>query len=118
MSDHELLARVIFGVPVKATDTHRLKEALDALIDGLPIGQSRFHSRNRAVIRARYGLDGEPKTLVEIGLELGVSSERVRQIEVKALRMLRHPSRSRQLAQCIVVRHTATATGQTPRQRS
>ncbi len=103
-SNYETLASVIFGMPIKATDMHRLKETADSLIDRLPVGQSKFHSRNCAVLRARFGLDGEPKRLAEIGNELDLSTERVRQIEAKALRMLRHPSRSRQLSKWIVGR--------------
>ena len=52
--------------------------------------------REQKVIRERFGLDGNtPKTLEEIGDEMGVTRERIRQIEAKALRILRHPSRSR-----------------------
>ncbi|MDE6907399.1 MAG: RNA polymerase subunit sigma-70, partial [Lachnospiraceae bacterium] len=50
------------------------------------------------VIRLRYGLgDGRPRTLEEVGKEFHVTRERIRQIEAKALRKLRHPSRSRVL---------------------
>ena len=50
------------------------------------------------VIRMRYGLDdGHPRTLEEVGKAFGVTRERIRQIEAKALRKLRHPSRSRKL---------------------
>jgi RNA polymerase primary sigma factor len=55
--------------------------------------------REEAVIRIRFGLDGNrPKTLGETSLEFGVTRERIRQIEAKALRKLRHPSRSVGLA--------------------
>ena len=52
--------------------------------------------REQKVIRLRYGLgDGHPRTLEEVGKEFNVTRERIRQIEAKALRKLRHPSRSR-----------------------
>jgi RNA polymerase primary sigma factor len=54
--------------------------------------------RERRVVELRFGLDGDKLyTLSEIGVELGVTRERIRQIETKALRKLRHPSRSRRL---------------------
>ena len=54
--------------------------------------------RERRVVELRFGLDGDKLyTLSEIGAELGVTRERIRQIETKALRKLRHPSRSKRL---------------------
>ena len=54
--------------------------------------------REEQVLRLRFGLDnGSPKTLEEVGQIFGVTRERIRQIEAKALRKLRHPSRSRKL---------------------
>ncbi len=65
----------------------KLKEVLDTLTP-----------RENEVIRRRYGLDdGKPKTLEEVGKEFNVTRERIRQIEAKALRKLRHPSRARKL---------------------
>jgi len=50
------------------------------------------------VLRLRFGLaDGRPRTLEEVGREFNVTRERIRQIEAKSLRKLRHPSRSRKL---------------------
>jgi len=96
---YEALASAILCMPVRATDIHTLKETADALIERLPIGLPQHHSRNRAVLRALFGLDGEPKSRAEIGREVGLSTDRVRQIENKALRLLRHPSRSRQISE-------------------
>ena len=54
--------------------------------------------REEKVLRLRFGLeDGRPRTLEEVGKEFNVTRERIRQIEAKALRKLRHPSRSRKL---------------------
>jgi RNA polymerase primary sigma factor len=54
--------------------------------------------REREVVRMRYGLvDGEPRTLEEVGRAFGVTRERVRQIEAKSLAKLRHPHLSEQL---------------------
>ena len=68
-----------------------LKERLLSVIDTLT-------PREQKVIRMRYGLDdGFPKTLEQVGLEFNVTRERIRQIEAKALRKLRNPSRSKRL---------------------
>jgi RNA polymerase primary sigma factor len=54
--------------------------------------------REKEVLRLRFGLeDGHPYTLEEVGRRFGVTRERIRQIEAKALRKLRHPSRSKKL---------------------
>ena len=68
-----------------------LKEQLLNVLDTLT-------PREEKVLRLRYGIDdGKPRTLEEVGKEFNVTRERIRQIEAKALRKLRHPSRSKKL---------------------
>ena len=68
-----------------------LKEQLDSVLDSVT-------PRERRVLELRFGLeDGRPRTLEEIAHEFGVTRERIRQIEAKALRKLRHPSRAKKL---------------------
>lgn len=68
-----------------------LREHIDVLLEDLK-------EREKEVIILRFGLrDGHPRTLEEVGKEFNVTRERIRQIEAKALRKLRHPSRSRKL---------------------
>ena len=77
--------------PFEATNRILLREQLLAVIDTLT-------PREQKVIRMRYGLDdGFPKTLEQVGQEFNVTRERIRQIEAKALRKLRNPSRSKRL---------------------
>lgn len=77
--------------PYKSTRDAILKEALEEALDSLT-------EREEMVVRLRWGLDEQdPKTLEEVGKMFGVTRERVRQIEAKAVRKLRHPSRSQRL---------------------
>ena len=77
--------------PVDAASHHLLKEQVEAVLNCLT-------ERERKVLALRFGLDdGRSRTLEEVGKELHVTRERIRQIEAQALRKLRHPSRSRKL---------------------
>jgi RNA polymerase primary sigma factor len=77
--------------PDDATSRRLLEEHIHAALDVLS-------DREREVLEMRYGLkDGRPYTLEEVGKQFGVTRERIRQIETKALRKLRHPGRSRKL---------------------
>ena len=77
--------------PYEATNRSILREELNSVLKTLS-------SREEKVLRYRYGLDdSSPKTLEEVGKIFNVTRERIRQIEVKALRKLRHPSRKKKL---------------------
>ena len=78
-------------VPADAAAATLLREQLDEVLSTLT-------EREQKVLRLRFGLDdGRQRTLEEVGREFNVTRERIRQIEAKALRKLRHPSRSRKL---------------------
>ena len=78
-------------VPPDAASFSMLQEQLSKVLDGLA-------ERERKVISLRFGLeDGHPRTLEEVGREFGVTRERIRQIEAKALRKLRNPVRSKRI---------------------
>jgi len=78
-------------VPADAAAFTLLKEQLVEVLSTLT-------DREQKVLRLRFGLDdGRARTLEEVGKEFNVTRERIRQIEAKALRKLRHPSRSRKL---------------------
>jgi len=77
--------------PVDAASKQLLKEQIEDVLDTLT-------HREQRVLQLRFGLeDGRSRTLEEVGKEFNVTRERIRQIEAKALRKLRHPSRSRKL---------------------
>ena len=77
--------------PADAATATLLREQLNKVLDTLA-------EREQKVLRLRFGLDdGRARTLEEVGREFNVTRERIRQIEAKALRKIRHPSRSKQL---------------------
>ena len=85
IEDHNAL------LPSDAATRRLLKEQIDEVL-------SSFTPREQRVLQLRFGLeDGRSRTLEEVGKEFNVTRERIRQIEAKALRKLRHPSRSRKL---------------------
>lgn len=85
IEDHDVTA------PQDAAAYEMLKEQLEGVLDTLT-------DREENVLRLRFGLDdGRTRTLEEVGRVFGVTRERIRQIEAKALRKLRHPSRSKRL---------------------
>jgi RNA polymerase primary sigma factor len=77
--------------PLDAVSRELLREQVSDVLESLS-------ERERRVLRLRFGLnDGRDRTLEEVGREIGVTRERIRQIEAKALRKLRHPSRKKKL---------------------
>jgi RNA polymerase primary sigma factor len=85
IEDHKAIA------PSDAATQHLLKEQICTVLNSLS-------RRERKVLQLRFGLeDGRSRTLEEVGREFGVTRERIRQIETKALRKLRHPARSKML---------------------
>ncbi len=84
--------------PYEYTAKMKLREELDAVLSTLTPREAR-------VLRLRFGLiDGRQRTLEEVGKEFNVTRERIRQIEAKALRKLKHPSRSRKLKDFMIKR--------------
>ena len=81
--------------PIQTAYNKMLRERIEAVLDTLPPREAR-------ILRLRFGLDnGHTYTLEEVGQKFGLTRERIRQIESKALRRLRHPRRSRQLKEYI-----------------
>ncbi len=81
--------------PIQSAYNKMLRERIEAVLDTLPPREAR-------ILRLRFGLDnGHTYTLEEVGQKFGLTRERIRQIESKALRRLRHPRRSRQLKEYV-----------------
>lgn len=85
----------ITPTPIESTYSKLLREKIEEVLDTLPPREAR-------ILRLRFGLEnGHNYTLEEVGEKFGLTRERIRQIESKALRRLRHPRRSRQLREYI-----------------
>jgi RNA polymerase primary sigma factor len=81
----------ITPTPAQSTYTKLLKEKVEQVLNTLPPREAR-------ILKLRFGMeDGHPYTLEDVGQKFGLTRERIRQIESKALRRLRHPRRARQL---------------------
>jgi RNA polymerase primary sigma factor len=79
------------AAPLESAAHHILREQIDIALQKLP-------ERERRIIQLRYGLyDGQYRTLEEVGREFGITRERIRQIEARVLRKLRHPHYGRNL---------------------
>jgi DNA-directed RNA polymerase sigma subunit (sigma70/sigma32) len=101
----------IFGQPAeeKGDANYRHEGLHDALMEALdslmPLVGPAFRERYKRVILLRFGFlspDGHGRTLEEVARQFGVTRERIRQIEAKTLRLLRHPQRSRRLKEFII----------------
>jgi RNA polymerase primary sigma factor len=88
----DFVADLSIQTPLEIIAASQMKAQLEGVVSELP-------KRQRIVLSLRFGLvDGQPRTLEEIGGELKVTRERVRQIEADALKKMRHPARLQQLA--------------------
>ena len=111
MNPESKLMSAIFGEPTEDKgdanyDHEDLHDALMEALDSLALlGGPAFRERYKRVILLRFGFlspDGYGRTLEEVAKEFGVTRERIRQIEAKTLRLLRHPQRSRRLKEFII----------------
>jgi RNA polymerase sigma factor (sigma-70 family) len=108
MKPESKLMCAIFGWSGAEDDnTYRQEGLRDALMEALdslaPLVGPAFRERYKQVILMRFGfLDGRPRTLEEVAKEFNVTRERIRQIEAKTLRLLRHPRRSQRLKEFII----------------
>ena len=88
----DLIEDTSMTTPEESASFSAMQEAMNSVLDTLT-------EREAGIMRMRWGFNGEPKTLEDIGKVYGVTKERIRQIESKTMSKLRHPSRSAQLHQ-------------------
>ena len=94
-SYHELTRLENISDPILSIESDQLKEVIDFTLD------TKLTPRESNVLKLRFGFEGDPLSLEQVGDLVGVSRERVRQIEAKALRKLRHPSRLNRVRVCL-----------------
>ena len=94
-SYHELTRLENISDPILSLENDQLKENIHFTLD------TKLKPKEVEILKLRFGFEGDPLTLEQVGDIVGVTRERVRQIEAKALRKLRHPSRSNRLRTCI-----------------
>ena len=94
-SYHELTRLENISDPMLSIESDQLKEVIDFTLD------TKLTPRESNVLKLRFGFEGDPLSLEQVGDIIEVSRERVRQIEAKALRKLRHPSRLNRVRVCL-----------------
>ena len=94
-SYHELTRLENISDPMLSIESDQLKEVIDFTLD------TKLTPRESKVLKLRFGFEGDPLSLEQVGDIIEVSRERVRQIEAKALRKLRHPSRLNRVRVCL-----------------
>lgn len=94
-SYHELTRLENVSDPILSLENDQLKENIDFTLD------TKLRPVESKILKLRFGFEGDPLSLAQVGDMLGVSRERVRQIEAKALRKLRHPTRLNRVRVCL-----------------
>lgn len=94
-SYHELTRLENISDPILSLESDQLKEVIDFTLD------TKLTPRESTVLKLRFGFEGDPLSLEQVGDIIEVTRERVRQIEAKALRKLRHPSRLNRVRVCL-----------------
>jgi RNA polymerase primary sigma factor len=96
LSPEEKLLGAIFGEQIE--DTHKNEVSGVTLKQAIETALATLKPQQNKIIRLRFGFeDGQSRTLAEVGRKFNLSRERIRQIEAKSLRWLRHPARSGKL---------------------
>lgn len=94
-SYHELTRLENVSDPILSLENDQLKENIDFTLD------TKLRPVESKILKLRFGFEGDPLSLAQVGDMLGVSRERVRQIEAKAIRKLKHPTRLNRVRVCL-----------------